>query len=122
MEEIRTKLKKDAFAVSAICGKYRNPFGFTVNPEHNGGTIVWAFPMKEGQAKREGYESRSVSGTISNAPDFNGCPYCGAKSFWFCGCGAIVCFDGKMTQTCPKCGWHGELVYLESVTVKGGGL
>ena len=122
MEDTITRLRKDAFAVSAYCGKYRKPFGMTVNPGCGGGTFVWAFPMKEGQAKREGYESRSVSGTISNAPDFNGCPYCGAKSFWFCGCGAIVCFDGKMTQTCPKCGWHGKLGYLESVTVKGGGL
>ena len=122
MEDTITRLRKDAFAVSAYCGKYRKPFGMTVNPGCGGGTFVWAFPMKEGQAKREGYESRSVSGTITNAPEFNGCPHCGAKNFWFCGCGAIVCFDGKMTQTCPKCGWHGKLVYLESVTVKGGGL
>lgn len=122
MDEIRTKLKKNAFAVSAICGKYRKPYGFTVNPEHYGGTMVWAFPMKKGQAKREGYESRSVSGTIDTAPDYNGCPYCGAKNVWFCYCGAIVCFDGKWIQTCPKCGWHGELVEAESVTAKGGGL
>lgn len=122
MEEFRIKLKKDAFAVSAICGKYRKPFGFTVNPETHGGTIIWAFPMKEGQAKREGYESKSVSGTLTYASNYNGCPYCGSKDFWFCSCGAVVCFDGNMTQTCPKCGWHGKLKYLESVTVKGGGL
>jgi len=82
---------------------------------------VWSFKLDERRAKSEGFEQQSVNGGIVLEPDFPGCPYCGAKTFVFCGkCGAISCYDGHGTSTCPKCGFVSRVEVADSFNIKGG--
>ena len=63
------------------------------------------FKIKKEQARREGYDAKTVHGSISYDPEFNGCPYCGANGFYICSrCGKIVCYNGEEYVTCPNCG------------------
>ena len=51
-----SKLSKEAFAITAMCEETKRPFGITVNPDKGCYAFTWAFKMKDGQAKREGYD------------------------------------------------------------------
>ncbi|MCC8037084.1 MAG: hypothetical protein LIP02_02965 [Bacteroidales bacterium] len=119
------KLHKGAFAVMGMCKKAREPFGITVDPRDERGThfaFCWGFKIKAEQAKREGYDRKSVRGSVEYDRDFNGCPHCGSKLFWLCHhCNTFVCWDGETQMvTCPKCGCGGQLQPQESVALSGG--
>lgn len=116
------KLSKDAFAVMAICGKSREHFGITVDPRQGKYIFCWGFKIKEGQARREGYDTKSVHGSIDFDDDYNGCPYCGARNFYICGtCGKIVCYKGESFVTCPNCGIGSTVFAAETFDISGGG-
>lgn len=59
---------------------------------------------------------------INYDKEFNGCPYCNAKTFYICGrCGKIVCYNGEEYVTCPNCGGVGTVAVAESYNLSGGG-
>lgn len=117
-----SRLSKKAFAVMAMCEKTKEPFGITVDPRDGCYAFVWAFKIKKEQAKREGYNHTHVRGAVSLDQDFNGCPYCGTKNFYFCGnCGKVVCYHGQDIVTCPNCGNTSGLQTSDSVDLSGGG-
>lgn len=115
-------LSNNAFAVMAMCTKNNEHFGITVDPREGSYTFCWGFKIKKEQAKREGYDSKSVHGAINYDKEFNGCPYCNAKTFYICGrCGKIVCYNGEEYVTCPNCGSIGTVAVAESYNLSGGG-
>ena len=72
--------------------------------------------------EREGYDKTHVRGSVTYDENFNGCPHCGAKSFYICNrCGKVVCYHGQEMVTCPNCGRSSTLQASESVDLSGGG-
>lgn len=118
-----SKLSEEAFAIMAMCPEARKPYGITVDKgDGNNYVFHWAFPIDKEKAHREGYDAKSVHGTISYDAGFPGCPYCGSRNYVFCGnCGGVVCYHGQRRFTCPICGYSGTVTYSESVDLKGGG-
>lgn len=119
-----SKYNKGAFVVMAQCGKTKNSMGVTFNPvSTNLYRMMWAFKINMDVAKKEKYDTKSVSGNIDIDVNFNGCPYCGSQDFYFCGnCGKMVCYDGlSETVTCPNCGKSSGLQVSENFNIKGGG-
>lgn len=117
-----SKLSKDAFAIMAMCEETKKHFGITVDPRAGHFAFVWGFKLKEDQARREGYDCKSVRGAVSFDDYFNGCPYCGSKNFYICThCGKVVCYHGQEQVTCPNCGVSSTLQTTESVDLRGGG-
>jgi DNA-directed RNA polymerase subunit RPC12/RpoP len=118
-----TKLSKEAFAVMAMCEETKKPFGITVDPRGNNCyAFVWAFKIGEKSAKHEGFDQKSVHGAIMYDHDFNGCPYCGSKSFYICSrCGKIVCYHDQESVECPNCGHTSIVKAANEVNLKGGG-
>ena len=117
-----SKLSKEAFAITAMCEETKRPFGITVNPDKGCYAFTWAFKMKDGQAKREGYDKTRVRGAVVLDPEYNGCPYCGAKNFYQCSCGMTVCYHGQKVVTCPNCKATGEVMVAEAIDLSGGGM
>lgn len=116
------KLSDKAFAIMAVCEESKQYFGITVDEDSKEQyRFVWAFKIDKEKGKREGYESRSVLGSIVLDDYYPGCPYCGEKRFYVCQCGKIVCYHGQRKVTCPSCGYTGELVTVDKVDLKGGG-
>lgn len=118
-----SKLSNKAFAIMAMCEETKKPFGITVEPKEGYCVFNWAFKIKPGQGAREGYDKTHVKGGVMYSPEFNGCPHCGAKSFYICThCGKVVCFHQQEYVKCPNCGKAGTLQSSESVDLSGGGI
>ena len=74
------------------------------------------------KARREGYGSKKVRGSIAFDPEYPGCPHCGESGFYICSsCGTIVCWHGDTKVTCPKCGKSATVTEAEEFDLKGGG-
>lgn len=117
-----SKLSKRAFATMAMCEKTKEPFGITIDPRDGCYAFVWAFKIKQEQAKREGYDQTHVRGAVTFDEHFNGCPHCGAKNFYVCSsCGRVICYHGQEFVTCPNCGSSSMLQTADSVDLSGGG-
>ena len=70
----------------------------------------WAFPLKENQAGKEGYDKTTIAGSFDFGETYKGCPYCESKGIFKCSCGKINCWDGVVKfVTCRWCGGKGEL-------------
>lgn len=113
---------KNVFVVPARCGAHNRLFGVRMEEQGPGHwAATWAFPLREDVAKREGYEARAIEGSFGFAPGYPGCPSCEARSFYVCGCGAVVCWNGvDQVVTCPSCGSTGELSGVATV-IRGNG-
>lgn len=118
-----TTLSNDAFAVMAVCGEAKQPFGITVDKIRNGQyKFVWTFKIDEEKAHREGYDATNVKGSVILDEEYPGCPYCGEKRQIICSsCGRFFCYHGQKNVTCPNCGASGDVVPVEQINLKGGG-
>ena len=116
------RLGKDAFAILAMCPESKRTYGITVDSAGGNHYVFhWAFPIDKDKAHREGFDVKSVKGTVTTDIDYPGCPYCGSKSFVFCGnCGSVICYHGQKRVSCPKCGFTGEVTNVEEVDLRGG--
>jgi hypothetical protein len=112
-------------AVIAVCKCPETKRIFGVRMENTGRDqweMTWAFPIKEDTAKREGYDSTTVSGQVGASIDFPGCPYCQSTNLLLCAhCGKIFCNTGQTTVTCPWCGTSGQVGGGGKVSFKTGG-
>ena len=70
-----TPVSNEAFAVLAECEETKKPFGITIDPRGRDMRFVWAFKIDRSKAHREGFDRKSVNGTISLDANFNGCPH-----------------------------------------------
>lgn len=117
-----TPVSDEAFAIMATCPKHKKNYGITVDYiGRNAYKFVWAFKIDREKAKREGYDTRQVHGSVELDSEYPGCPYCKSKRNVFCSCGTVVCWNGESVITCPSCGQRGEISAAESVSMKGGG-
>ena len=117
-----TGLSEKAFATMAICEETKRPFGITVDyVSQRHYKFVWAFKIDREKAHREGYDTKTVTGSVELDPDYPGCPYCGTKDFYICGCGKVVCYHGQQRVTCPECGQVGEITQVSEISLRGGG-
>ncbi|HAV13892.1 MAG TPA: hypothetical protein DCX06_10445 [Opitutae bacterium] len=71
------------------------------------------------------FGDQKLSGEFTVSPDYKGCPFCRANSFFVCGsCGlpncneSVTLTDGKsVSVSCAKCGNTGELCPLEELSL-----
>ena len=116
------RLSKKAFATLGACEETNNYFGITVDEDHPRlYRFVWSFKIDKDKAKREGYDTKKVTGSVVLDDNYPGCPYCGDKEFVVCQCGGIICWHGQPMLTCPHCGYTGLVHKVEAVDIKGGG-
>ena len=117
-----TPVSDKAFAVMAVCPEANKYYGITVDYlRKNAFKFVWAFKIDKDKAKREGYASQRVHGSVELDTEYPGCPYCKSKRFIFCSCGTVMCWHGQRVVTCPSCGQTGEVSSVSSVDLHGGG-
>lgn len=116
-------LKKEANVILSKCEKTAKTFGIRVEKRNNDWFRTWAFPIKDDVAKREGFDKIVLNGSFLADPEFPGCPYCKADSFFICSCGKMSCCDlnrGNVV-TCHWCGTKCELTVAENFNIKSGG-
>lgn len=98
--------------VTARCSKSKQCFGIRLERQAaNEWAATWSFAMKEGVAKKEGYDKSRVSGAFALAPGYPGCPHCQGHGFFLCGgCGKVGCWNRESRSViCPWCSQTGEL-------------
>lgn len=117
-----TPISNEAFAVLAECEVTKKPFGITIDPKASVLRFIWAFKIDRSKAHREGFDGKSVNGSITLDTNFNGCPHCGSKRFYICdNCKTVVCWHGQERVTCPHCHQSGTIYSAKSFNLKGGG-
>lgn len=115
--------KKEAVVLLAKCGAHQRTYGITAEKTaQEEWCMVWAFPLKESTARREGYDKTFIRGRLYIGPEYPGCPYCGARLFNVCSCGHVFCKDGGTVSKCPWCGDTGcfDRKYSGSGVIAGG--
>lgn len=110
-------------AVIAICKCSSNNKTYGIRFEKDGRDwkYTWAFPINEKSALREDYDKTNITGNLVEGEEYPGCPYCGTKGFFYCGCGKLNCWDTKTRiATCNWCGSRGELTDgIDSINISG---
>lgn len=91
--------------VLARCSRREASFGMRLEETLPDQWVVdWAFPVREGEARREGYDRAVVQGVFLLGKTYPGCPHCEWRDFVRCGCGRVGCYDGQnLAYTCPWC-------------------
>jgi hypothetical protein len=111
---VNQNLEPEVVVVVAWCQRHRGrQFGNRVERvahEPAQWAFTWAFPLGDGEARREGYQDR-IAGTFAMTSDYPGCPHCRATAFYLCSnCGTVACWDGESNWVeCPSCGRGGPL-------------
>jgi len=113
----------EATVIMAKCKVSKEGFGIRAEKQGSSWTFTWAFKLSERAAKNEGFDQTNISGSISLAAEYPGCPHCGAKKFSQCGsCNKTACYVGKEEKvTCPHCGNTANVVHVESFDRIAGG-
>jgi hypothetical protein len=97
--------KKEAVVVLCRCGEAQKTFGITAEKmDADSWKFVWAFPIKEKNAKQEGYDKTRIEGKLYNSDEYPGCPYCHRSRIIICDCGRIGCKVREDYYKCPWCG------------------
>ena len=113
---------RKATVLVAKCQKCKEPFGIRVEKKEDGKWHeTWAFEITEAAASREKYEDKIAGGVFQLDPEFPGCPYCGSKKWFRCGCGKITCWNGEREVACAWCNQKGEIQAVTTIDVSGGG-
>ena len=115
-------MKVKANVVLAKCGK-NNLYGIRIQKFGSDWFRTWAFKISQELAKSEGFQTM-ISGSLNNADNYPGCPYCGGDGFWQCGkCDKMSCRD--YSRSTEVCGWCGNVatnfVSVDSFDFSGGG-
>ena len=87
-----------AKVVLCKCGIHDKSYGVRMEEFRDGWKYTWAFPIKEQNAKKEGYDAAILKGQIYPDDNYPGCPYCGAKEFLICDdCGKkLTCYSKRI--------------------------
>lgn len=118
-------IRRGAEAKIALCRCKEAGKVYGVRMERSGDmwNSTWAFPVDMDQAKREGYDATVRKGMLGMTKEYNGCPYCGMKTFVVCdACKRLNCniVTGE-TFTCDWCGNTGTLSDYDGAGVASGG-
>jgi hypothetical protein len=110
-------------AVIAVCKccQSKKLYGIRFEKEVRDWKYTWAFPLSEKAALKEGFDKTRITGALIEGEEYPGCPYCGSKGFFLCGCGHLNCWNGQgHTATCQWCGASGELTGgIDSINISG---
>ena len=69
------KLSERAFAIMAVCEETKRYFGITVDEDGwDQYRFVWAFKIDKDKGKKEGYDSKTVTGSVTLDDEYPGCP------------------------------------------------
>ena len=103
------------------CSKIKKIYGIRFEKIGRDWRYTWAFPIQEKAARKEDYDKTKITGALIQGEEYPGCPHCGAKSFFYCSCGKLNCWDGKSNVvTCNWCGTTGELREgIDSINITG---
>jgi hypothetical protein len=104
-------MERNIVIVMSRCTQFKAGFGIRLERQAaKQWQATWAFAIKEGVAKKEGYDKSQITGNFSLATSYPGCPHCQARGFFKCGCGNVACWNREnRTVICPWCGQRGEL-------------
>lgn len=103
--------KSKVAIVLARCCQSKAEFGIRFEQLTSLWIADWAFLLKPGTAKREGYEKTRLDGQFQFANNYPGCPKCKSGSIFLCTCGNVGCWNGQTKAvTCP---WCSQRVTLE---------
>ncbi len=100
------------------CPKTKKTYGVRIEKKSDGDWYrTWAFPIKERQAKSEGFDKTQVAGNLYPTEEYPGCPHCGSMNFVQCGkCKKISCWNGEENLHCDWCGT--EMTNIVTATEK----
>jgi len=114
----------EANVILAKCSIHNQFFGVRIEKQKNDWVRTWAYKIDEAKAKREGFDSTPITGSLVAIEGFPGCPYC-------TGIGFVICFCGKMSCLMPEtlssyCYWCNNkmenLIESESFNLQVGGV
>jgi len=118
----------EANVILSKCSIHNKAFGIRIEKRKVGliktdWVRTWAFKIDESKAKREGYDTTPISGSLVETDDFPGCPYCESIHGVVCACGKLSCITpGSKSAMCYWCNTKmDKLVIVEKVNVTGGG-
>jgi hypothetical protein len=107
--------------VMARCSHEKAGFGLRFEKKgHNKWFADWAFAVKESTARKERYDTNTISGSIILDRHYPGCPYCKSMQIVRCGiCNKVSCYDGRHEIiVCPWCNNKskigGRITHLDS--------
>jgi hypothetical protein len=104
--------QEDEIISICYCSKHQKHFGLVVVRDQSKAWVVrHAFRLGEHYPESE-LSACITHGAISLAHDYNGCKFCGNKSFFQCGsCRSFSCSstNRKAPVKCGKCGIRGYL-------------
>lgn len=100
-------MTKDPLSVAIVlsrCQKHGAEFGIRFEKIADNWTADWAFLLKAGTSKREGYGETRLTGSFGFSDKYPGCPGCSNSSAFLCSCGKVSCWDAVLrTVICPWC-------------------
>ena len=123
MRESRGGAFPEARIALCKCPESKNTYAIRMEEISYGWDCTWAFEIREAAAKREGYDTTALKGSLGRTDAYNGCPWCGAKAFVVCSnCQHLCCnvASGNMF-TCEWCGTTGELEDYDGAGIASGG-
>lgn len=92
------------------CAKTKKMYGIRFARTGRDWEYTWAFPIQEKAALNEDYDKTTITGTLIQGEEYPGCPHCKAKSFFYCSCGKLNCWNEKSRRvTCAWCNGTGTL-------------
>ncbi|HAJ97675.1 MAG TPA: hypothetical protein DCO72_08065 [Ruminococcus sp.] len=90
----------------ARCKSSKALYGITIEQiDQNSWSMKYSYPIDEKRAESEGFDKTTISADLYSAPDFRGCPTCGATANVKCeACHKLTCWNGEEASQCAWCG------------------
>ena len=101
------------------CAQTKKVYGIRFERTRCDWKYTWTFPIQEKAALHEEYDKTTITGALIQGEEYPGCPYCGAKGFFYCSCGKLNCWNGDSSiATCRWCGATGKLTRgIDSINI-----
>ncbi len=109
---MKSEKVRNVVILVARCAQTSQPFGMRMERQGGGNhwSATWSFAIREGLAKKEGYDKTRIEGVIDTLPTYPGCPHCRNHGYFKCSCGEIGCWNGESRRVaCPSCKKNIEL-------------
>ena len=116
---VKVNLSREATVIVARCSQTKQ---IRMEKMSDGAWhCTWAFKMSDDAVSHEKYEDTMISGKVVLDSEYPGCPYCGGRSWFNCGCNKISCWSGESKVTCAWCGETSEIAISDNFDLHGSG-
>ena len=114
----------EANVILAKCSTHNQAYGVRIEMRNGDWVRTWAFKIDENKAKREGFDTTPIIGSLMEADAFPGCPHCKTFGFVVCDCGKMSCLMPSVTSAhCHWCNTYMEnIVEADTFELKSGGV